>query len=66
VPESIHDDWPRDTPRLTDDLRDYYATFVAAARDLVTGAQYSPAHIGGCPVPELTERPFVYSFKRDK
>ncbi|GJG87492.1 hypothetical protein tb265_26730 [Gemmatimonadetes bacterium T265] len=61
---TVRDLWPKDLPRLTGLVGDYYAQFVTAATDGVRRARFYPAEIAGCKVKQLVQLPFTWTLKR--
>lgn len=59
---TIEEQWPADRPRLTGDLAAHYEAFLDAARRGVARARFHPALIGGCPVQQLAQMPFVFRY----
>lgn len=49
-PDTVRDEWPTGTPRLTGAKGRYYEAFVKAVRRGLGTARYAPARLGGCPV----------------
>lgn len=63
---TVHDVWPKDRPRLTGTLGDYYEQFVEAATDAVVRARFYPAEIAGCKVKQLVQLPVTYDLNRTR
>lgn len=61
---TVRDLWPKDLPRLTGPVGDYYAQFVTAATDGVRRARFYPAEIAGCKVKQVVQLPFTWTLKR--
>lgn len=64
VMSTVHDEWPRDRPRLQGELATYYESFLEAARRSIERSRYAPARLNGCPVGQLVQQPFTFSFGR--
>jgi TonB family protein len=50
-------------PRLGPELHEYYRAFVAAAKDALHNARFSPAQLGGCNVKQLVQLPFAFRLR---
>lgn len=59
-PESIRDGWPATRPKQPGALGKSYDAFVKAGREAVLAAQFIPATIGGCPVPQRVVQPLQF------
>jgi len=57
---TFHDLWPSDKPRLTGELGDFYAQFVAAVRDYAEKANFNPARVGVCKLRQIVQMPFEF------
>ncbi|HEX6537336.1 MAG TPA: hypothetical protein VF041_22330 [Gemmatimonadaceae bacterium] len=57
---TVRERWISDEPRPTGRLARYYEEFVESARRSLVDARFHPARIGGCPVPQLVQQPFVF------
>jgi Flp pilus assembly protein TadD len=64
VPGSFYDVWVSDAPRPRGSLGVFYKEFVSAVADAVPGMRFQPATIGGCPVRQLVQMPFVFKLQR--
>ena len=60
---TVHDVWPKDRPRLTGDLGEYYQAFFAATKEAIARGQFTPAEIAGCKVRQLVQQPFTYRMR---
>ena len=61
-PETMHDVWPPNRPKLTGDLLRYYERFVEASERAVATWKFSPAHMGSCLVKQIVQMPIRYKF----
>jgi protein TonB len=57
---TFHDLWPSNKPRLTGELGDYYAQFVAAVRDYAEKAKFTPARVGACKLRQMVQMPIEF------
>lgn len=63
-PETIHDVWPRERPRLTGVLGAHYRELVRTARQSVLNTRFAPREVGGCKVRQVVQQPFTWDLPR--
>lgn len=61
VPQSITDVWKPGQKRPRGELFPIYNEFLQSVENWLVRAVFTPAHIGRCPVEQLTEQPFIFS-----
>jgi hypothetical protein len=64
IGSSIRDVWPEQRPRLRGDLQRYYTDFLDEAKRGVQRSVYRPARVGGCPIAQLVQQPFIFDISR--
>jgi hypothetical protein len=64
VDSTIKELWPEGTPRLRGEKRSMYESFLEATKRTVPELEFMPAVIGGCPVKQLVQMPFMFGLNR--
>lgn len=64
IASTVHDVWPKDRPRLTGELGNYYERFVRGATEAVVRGRFYPAEIAGCKVKQLVQLPVTWTITR--
>ena len=64
VDSTIKELWPKDKPRLKGRDQFEYESFLESTKRAIPSLEFVPASIGGCPVRQLVQMPFVFSLRR--
>ena len=62
-PWTIHDLWPKEKPRPTGWDLEAYEGFLNETERALREMEFYPARIGGCPVKQLVQMPFVFRLR---
>ncbi len=60
ITSTIHDLWPKETPRLGGEKKRYYDDFVYEVSKWERRLQFAPARVGQCPMSQLVQQPVVF------
>lgn len=63
VMSTVHDLWPKEKPRWSARDSSAYRSFLKETMQAIGRLEFVPARIGGCPVREFVQMPFVYGFR---
>lgn len=63
VMSTIHDLWPNQKPRWTGRDSSAYQSFLKETELGLARIEFIPARVGGCPVRQLVQMPFVYGLR---
>lgn len=63
VVSTVSDVWPREKPRWTAHDSSAYRSFLKETMQAIGRFEFVPARIGGCPVREFVQMPFVYGLR---
>lgn len=62
IMSTVHDLWPKEKPRWTGRDSSAYKSFLDETMRALGATEFVPSRIGGCPVRERVQMPFVYKF----
>jgi hypothetical protein len=63
VMSTVQDVWPKEKPRWTARDSSAYRSFLKETVQAIGRLEFDPARIGGCPVRQLVQMPFVYGLR---
>lgn len=63
-PQTIHDLWPAELPRLKGAKASYYNELVATARRMIMETRFAPHEAGGCKMRQVVQQPVNWALAR--